>query len=329
MNTTVRGRTFLEPLPWEVAGVAALAIAGVAAYFIFPDDLGLCGRILAMAFLVLSLDLLVGFCGIVTLGQAAPFGVGAYAAGIAATNGITEPFSLVGIGAIAGAGAGFVSGVILLRAGGLPQLVLSIAALELLHEAANKFAAFTGGSDGLSGIAPDPVFGHFAFDLWGRTAYLFGLALLVVTFGVLRIIARSPFGLLCRAIKADAVRVRALGGAVTSVLLEMFVIAGFVAGIGGALAAIATQVVGLDSLGFERSADALVMLVLGGAGNLYGALLGTVLFMLVQNAVSAASPFHWLALVGALLIVVVLVAPGGLTGTLARLQPLPRARSGA
>jgi branched-chain amino acid transport system permease protein len=306
-----------------------VALTGLAAYFAFPDDLGLGGRILAMAFLVLSLDLLVGFCGIVTLGQATLFGAGAYAAGIAATNGVTEPFSLVGIGAIAGAAAGLVSGATLLRAGGLPQLVLSIAVLELLHEAANKFAWLTGGSDGLSGMALDPLLGRFTFDLWGRTAYLFGLALLVATFGVLRIVARSPFGLLCRAIKADPVRVRALGASVIPALLEMFVIAGCVAGIGGALAAITTQVVGLDSLGFERSADALVMLVLGGAGNLYGALVGTVLFMVVQDKVSAASPFHWLALVGALLIAVVLVVPGGLTGTLKRLRPQAKARASA
>jgi branched-chain amino acid transport system permease protein len=316
-------------LAWEIGGLAVLALAGLAAFFIFPDELGLGGRVLAMAFLVLSLDLLVGFCGIVTLGQAAAFGAGAYAAGIAATNGIAEPFSLVGIGALAGAVAGLVSGAILLRARGLPQLVLSIAVLELLHEAANRFAALTGGSDGLSGIALGPLLGRFDFDLWGRTAYLFGLALLVATFGLLRLLARSPFGLLCRAIKADRVRVRALGASVTPALLEMFVIAGCVAGIGGALTAITTQVVGLDSLGFERSADALVMLVLGGAGNLYGALVGTVLFMIVQDAVSAANPFHWLTLVGALLIAVVLVAPGGLTGTLGRLRPPAKARAGA
>src|SRR5208282_5502166 len=115
---------------------------------------------------------------------------------------------------------GLVCGAILLRASGLSQLVLSIAVLELLHEAANRFAGLTGGSDGLSGIALDPLFGRFAFDLWGRTAYLFGLALLVATFGVLRLLARSPFGLLCRAIKADPVRVRALGASATPALLE-------------------------------------------------------------------------------------------------------------
>lgn len=307
-------------------GIALASLAGLIPYAFFPDDLGLYARILATAFLVLSIDLVTGFCGIVTLGQAALFGVGAYAAGIAAVDGLTDPFALVLVGAVAGGLAGLISGAVVLRASGLPQLVLSIAIVQLLHEAANKLTFLTGGSDGLSGIAPAPVLGHFAFDLWSRTAYLFSLGLLIFVFAMLRVIARSPFGLTCRAIKADATRVRTMGVAVTPVLIAMYGISGMVAGVGGALSAITTQVVGLDSLGFERSADALVMLVLGGAGHLYGALLGTLVFMLFQNQVSAVSPFHWLMLVGALLIAVVLVAPRGLAGALARLADRAGAR---
>src|SRR5262249_12592180 len=158
---------------------------------------------------------------------------------------------------------------------GLPQLVLSIAVVQLLHEGANKASSWTGGSDGLSGIAPDPVLGIFAFDLWGRTAYWLSFAVLIVVFALLAIVVRSPFGLLCRGIKADPVRIRAMGAPVYPALLRMYAIAGIVAGMGGALSALASQVVALESLSFDLSASALVMLALGGVGMLYGALLGT------------------------------------------------------
>jgi len=298
----------------DAAGIGSIALTILAGYLVFPDDLALLARILATSLLVVSLDLLVGFCGIITLGQAALFGAGAYAAGIAAVRGLSEPFSLLAIGAAAGGLTGLVSGAIILRAHGLAQLVLSIAFAQLLAETANKASWLTGGSDGLSGIAPAPLFGEFRFDLLGRTGYLFSAAVLIAVLAVLRAIAGSPFGLLCRGIRADPVRVRAMGVSVYPALLKMYGISGIVAGIGGALSAITTQVVGLDSVGFDLSASALVMLVLGGAGSLYGALLGTVTFMLFQHFVSAENPFHWLTLVGVLLIAVVLIAPRGLAG---------------
>jgi branched-chain amino acid transport system permease protein len=156
--------------------------------------------------------------------------------------------------------------------------------------------------------------------LWGQTAYLFGLALLVVVFVVLKFIVASPFGMLCRGIKQDPVRIRAMGSFVFPVLLKMFVISGAVAGTGGALAAISTQVVGLDSVSFELSANTLVMLVLGGLGTLYGALVGTVIFMGFEHIVSSINPFHWMTMVGALLIAVVIAAPGGLSGVLEKIS---------
>src|SRR5690606_36940825 len=138
----------------------------------------------------------------------------------------------------------------------------------------NKFSNWTGGSDGLSGIMPSPLFGLFRFDLWGRTGYWLAVALLIAVFIVLRIVVRSPFGMLCRGIKQDPVRVRALGAPVYFSLVQMYAIAGAVAGLGGALSAISTKVVGLDSLSFNLSAEALVMLVLGGTGKLLGAMVG-------------------------------------------------------
>lgn len=300
----------------DLFGIGLIVVAGLAGYWLFPDNLSFLTRVISVALLVLSLDLITGYCGIASLGQAALYGAGAYAAGIACLNGVTEPFLLILIGATAGAITGLLSGAIMLRAHGLPQLVLSIAIVQLLHEAANKAYSITGGSDGLSGMAPAPLFGLFEFDLWGRAAYLFGLGLLIIVFIALKLLVRSPFGMVCRGLKEDPLRVSALGISAFPVLLRMFVISGAVAGMGGALGAIATQVVGLDSVSFELSANALVMLVLGGLGNLYGALIGTVAFMAVEHVIAAINPFHWMTLVGALLIAIVLFAPRGLSGTL-------------
>jgi branched-chain amino acid transport system permease protein len=235
-------------------------------------------------------------------------------------NGVTEPMTLIAIGGVAGAVAGLLMGTIMLRAHGLAQLVLSIAIVQLFHEAANKASSITGGSDGLAGLMVSPLFGIFVFDLWGKTAYLMGLALLLIVFIALKFVVSSPFGMLCRGIKQDPLRIRAMGAFVFPVLLKMFVISGALAGMGGALAAISTQVVGLDSVSFELSANALVMLVLGGLGTLYGALIGTVIFMGFEHVVSAINPFHWMTMVGALLIAVVLAAPGGLSSLVEKVR---------
>ncbi|MCB5202417.1 branched-chain amino acid ABC transporter permease [Neorhizobium sp. T786] len=313
-------KTRRRTITGSLIGIAAIIIVGVIGYFLFPNNLALLTRIIAIALLVLSIDLVTGYCGVATLGHAALFGAGAYAAGIAAAHyGITDPVLMTLIGALAGALAGLVSGLIILRAHGLPQLVLSIAVIHLFHEAANKASSWTGGSDGLSGIAPDALLGLFEFDLWGRTAYVYGLFLLVVVVILLQVLVRSPFGMLARGVREDPLRISAMGASVKSVLIRMYVISGVVAGIGGALNAISTQVVGLDSLSFTLSAEALVMLVLGGTGSLYGALVGTVTFLWFEDVVSAANPFHWLTMVGALLIAVVLFAPKGLYGTAAHL----------
>lgn len=298
-------------LPPELIGVAVIAALGAAGYLLFPDDLAFLTRLMSITFLVLSLDLVTGYCGVATLGQAALFGIGAYAAGNACIAGLTDPFALLAIGAAGGALAGLLSGALITRFRGLPQLVISIAFSQLVAALSNKLASVTGGSDGLSGIVPAPVLRVFSFDMYSRTAFVFSVVVLAVVFAFLMRFVRSPFGLLCRGIKDDDLRVQMIGAAVYPRLVIMYGVSGAVAGVGGALTAITTGVVGLDSVGFERSAEALVMLVLGGAGNLWGALTGAVLFQVFEHIVSATNPFHWMTLVGLLLILIVVFAPKG------------------
>ncbi|KKC33911.1 branched-chain amino acid ABC transporter permease [Devosia psychrophila] len=313
----------------DLIAVLVLAAVAVVLFFLFPTNLALLTRIVAVMLLVLSLDLVTGFAGVATLGHAALFGAGAYAAGIAAAKfGITDPLLMLAIGAVAGSVAGALSSLVILRGHGLSQLVLSIAVVQLAHEAANKLSAWTGGSDGLSGIAPSALLGMFRFDLFGRTAFIMAVVMLLLVFVILRVVVRSPFGMLCRGIKQDPTRVRAMGAPVYSTLVKMYAIAGAVAGLGGALSAIATKVVGLDSLSFNLSAEALVMLVLGGTGKLFGAMLGALVFVWFEDRISAINPFHWLTVVGVLLVAVVLFAPNGLTGAAEAIwKRLRRARS--
>jgi branched-chain amino acid transport system permease protein len=296
----------------DLTGSAVVAAIGLAAFLVFPSDLALLTRIIALAFLVLSLDLVVGTCGVLTLGHAALWGVAGYAAGFACLAGWRDPVLLVLIGCAAGAVMGLFSGALILRASGLAQLVMSIAVVQVVREIANRFRSVTGGSDGLAGIEPGLIVGLFRFDLVGRAGYLFALTLLVLTLGILQRVVASPFGLACRGLRQDPVRMRALGIEARPVLLRMYVIAGAVAGIGGALSAMTAGVVALDSVSFERSASALVMLVLGGVGTLYGALAGTVVFVVLEHVLAAWSPFHWLAMLGAMLIAIALAVPDGL-----------------
>lgn len=295
-----------------VMPVVVIGLLGALGYLLFPDDLAFLTRLISITLLVLSLDLVVGYCGIASLGHAALYGVSAYAVGNLCVAGGTDPLVLLAAGMVAGGVMGLLSGVIVTRFRGLPQLVLSIAIGQLVGALCNKLSSLTGGSDGLAGISPGKLFGVFGFDMFGRTGYALSLVVLAVVFVVLTRLVASPFGLVCRGIRDDNLRARMIGAAAYPRLIVMYGISGAVAGVGGALTAINTGVVGPDSVSFERSAEALVMLVLGGAGSLWGALFGAIIFQVFEHLVSAANPFHWMTLVGVLLIAIVLFAPGGL-----------------
>lgn len=320
-------RRALPPTLRALGPILLVGLGAGAAYVVFPYDLGFLTRIMIMALLVLSVDLVLGYGGIATLGQAAMYGTGAYAAGLFAVHVSGAPLPGLLVGALAGAAMAFLSGLLVLRARGLTLLMLSIAVAQVLMEVANKARPMTGGTDGLSGITMSPILGVFDFDFIGQTAYWYVLSVLLVVLGLLRAITASPFGLSVRGIHDSPERAAAIGTPVYGRLVLLYTVGGAVAGIAGALAAQVTELVSLEVYGFPLSAEAVIMLILGGAGRLYGALIGTVIFMAVHHIAASVDPFNWLFVIGALVLLVVFFVPEGLLGLPAGLRRLTRGRA--
>ncbi|ASM75222.1 MULTISPECIES: branched-chain amino acid ABC transporter permease [Roseobacteraceae] len=284
----------------------------VVLYFALPFNLAFLTRILIMIVLVLSLDLVLGHAGIATLGQAALYGAGAYAAGLFAIHVWADPLAglLVGIGA--GAILAFVSGLVLMRTQGLTLIMLTIAVASICLEIANKARDVTGGADGLRGIRMEPVLGLFAFDFIGKTGFWYSLAVAALVFLFLAFLTRAPFGLSLRGIHESQDRMAAIGVSVYWRRVTAYTIGGGIAGLAGALAAQITQLVSLESFSFTLSAEALIMLILGGTGRLYGAIIGTMIFMFVHHWAAANDPFNWLFVIGVLVLSVVFFLPKGI-----------------
>lgn len=323
-------RTHLPHLPdgrWCV-GEIAFWLVPVAVFFLLPGYLILGSQVLITGLFALSLDLLLGYAGIVSLGHAAFFGLGAYTAGLLAAHGWGEPVSgLLAAGAVAGL-AGWLASFLVVRGGDLTRLMVTLGIGLMLFEAANKAAFLTGGVDGLSGVTMAPLLGLFEFDLFGKTAYLYSLVVTFLLFVLVRRLVASPFGLSLRGMREGARRMPALGVDVPRRLGAVFAVAAALAGVAGGLLAQTTQFVGMDVLGFPRSAELLVMLVLGGAGRLYGALLGAAVFMVAQDVLAGINPVYWQFWIGLLLVVIVLFARGGLMGALDALRRAMRRKPG-
>ena len=284
----------LEFLPWIVIA---------AAWFVLPDHRPFGAQILIMILFALSLDLILGYAGIVTLGHVAFFGIGAYAAGILAANGWQEPISgLLAAGAIAGA-MGLVTGAVILRTHGLTLLMLTLAVAFMAHEIANKASFITGGADGLQGMAVDPVFGLWRFDLFGRTAYVYCAVVLFLAWLFARRLVHSPFGRSLTGIRENVQRMHAIGSPVRRRLIVVYAISAALAGIAGGLLAQTTKFVGLNAIAFDLSGAVLIMLVLGGVGWLYGAFIGAPVYMIAQDMLAKNDPVYWFFWIGLLLVV--------------------------
>jgi branched-chain amino acid transport system permease protein len=295
----------------------------VAAFFLFPFRLPLMAEIAILGLFALSLDLVLGYAGIVSLGHAAFFGVGAYTAGLLAVHGWGEPVSGLLAGGLAAGLVGFVSAFLVLRGSDLTRLMVTLGIALMLYEAANQAAWLTGGADGLSGVTLWPVLGLFEWDIFGRTAYCYTLAVVFLSFLVVRRVIVAPFGLTLRGIKGNRLRMAAIGAPVNRHLVRAYTIGAIFAGIAGALLAQTTQFVSLDVLAFHRSADVLLVLLIGGSGAIYGGFIGAVAFRLMQEFLSGLTQQYWQFWMGAVLVLLVLFARGGVIGLARKLLAHP------
>jgi branched-chain amino acid transport system permease protein len=311
-----------EPIPW---------LLGLAYFFLFPRYLGFGTDLLITILFALSLDLALGYAGIVTLGHAAFFGAGAYAVGLLAKHGIwNEPITSLALAAAAAAAIGLGSGWVLLRTTGLTLLMLTLCTMGLLEELANMGEKYTGGYDGLDNLPIPPLFGIFEFNpLFPKTQYLYALGVLFVCFIFVRTLAYSPFGQSLTGIRENTLRMHAVGAPVRWRLITCYTISAAVAGIAGALWAQTNAYVNLSALGLDRAATVLIVLVLGGYGRLYGAILGAVAYMALSHFLARLYPTAWQLGLGLLLVLIALFARNGLLGLWDQLRQRLRGKGGA
>src|SRR5439155_17480580 len=274
-----------EYLPWVI---------GIGAFFLLPEYLSLGARVLSYILFALSLDLILGYAGIITLGHSAFFGLGAYTAGVlSAKYGLTDPFLQLLAAAAAAALLGIATGAVILRTKALTLLMLTLAITSIVFAIANKATWRTGGADGLSGVLVVPILGQFKFDLFGKTAFLYCLALVFFGWLIARRLIYSPFGAMLTGIRENPARMHAVGAPVYRRLVGVYTISATMAGVAGALLAQTNQFVGLNVLGFEPSGELLVMLILGGVGRLYGAFIGPVVYLIAQDLLAKQFPEYW------------------------------------
>ena len=275
--------------------------------FVPPGKHLLLNEIAILALFALSLDLILGYAGIISLGHAAFFGLGAYAAGLMCKHVTPDPLAGLVMATLLAALMGLLTSLLVLRGSDLTRLMVTLGVALVLHEIANALSGWTGGADGLQGMVVGPLLGRFDFDLYGRTAYAYSLSILFVLFLVARRIVHSPFGLSLMAIRRNRLRAAALGVPVNRRLVAVYALSAAYAGAAGALLAQTTAYVSLEVLEFGRSADVLLALIIGGAGWLYGGLAGAVIFKVLQDTLSAGAPQFWMFWMGLFLVALALI----------------------
>ena len=290
------------------AGEIAFWVLVLSCGFLFPSRYLIMTDILRLALFTLSLDLILGYAGIVSLGHAAFFGVGAYSAGLLALHGIiTEPVLALIVAGLAAMVLGFFTSFLVIRGVDLTRLMVTLGIALLMEALGERFSNITGGTDGLQGIEMQPILGVFAFDMFGKTGFWYCLIVLFLLFLLARRVVHSPFGLSLRAIKNNPLRASAIGIPVNRRLIAVYTLAAFYAGIAGALFTQTTALASLDVFSFERSADLMLVLVIGGTGYLYGGLIGAVVFKMLQELFQAITPQYWMFWIGLVLVVMVMV----------------------
>ena len=289
--------------PWELV-LWALALASP---FLLSTHALIINEIAIVALFAVSLDLILGYTGIVSLGHAAFFGMGAYAAALFAKLVMPDPLLGLVFGVAVATLLGALCSFTIMRGSDLTRLMVTLGVALILMELANKLDWLTGGADGLQGVVMGPVLGRFAFDLQGQVAAGYSLAVLLLFFIVLRRLVHSPFGATLTAIRDNRLRAMAIGISVNSRLAVIYTVAAGVAGAAGALLAQTSGFASTDLFAFDRSADLLLLLVIGGTGWLYGGVVGAVVFKIMQDLISSITPQYWTFWIGLFLVVLVLV----------------------
>src|SRR5256885_11179115 len=301
------GRQARQHARWHWSEIAFWILALCCA-FLFPSRSLIMTDIMRLAMFTLSLDLILGYAGIVSWGHAAFFGVGAYSAGLLALHGIiTEPVIALVVAGLVAMVLGFLTSFLVIRGVDLTRLMVTLGIALLMEALGERFSNITGGTDGLQGIEMQPILGRFAFDMFGKTGFYYCLIVLILLFLLARRVVHSPFGLSLRAIKNNPLRAAAIGIPVNRRLIAIYTLSAFYAGVAGALFTQTTSLASLDVFAFERSADLMLVLVIGGTGYLYGGLIGAVVFKMLQELFQTVTPQYWLFWIGLVLVVIVLV----------------------
>ena len=288
---------------WEVM-LWALALASP---WMLSSHALIINEIAIVALFALSLDLILGYTGIVSLGHAAFFGMGAYAAALFAKLVMPDPLVGLMVGIATATVLGAICSVTILRGTDLTRLMVTLGVGLILMELANKLDWLTGGADGLQGVVMGPVLGRYEFDLQGQTAAFYSITVLLILFVVARRFVQSPFGATLKAIRDNRLRAMAIGIPVSQRLAVVYTVAAGAAGAAGALLSQTTGFASLDLFEFHRSADLMLLLVIGGTGWLYGGVVGAVVFKLMQDVISSITPQYWTFWIGLFLVVLVLV----------------------
>jgi branched-chain amino acid transport system permease protein len=254
-----------------------------------------------------AVDLILGYAGIVSLGHAAFFGIGAYGAGLFSKHVMPDPLVGLVVAMALSALVGLLTSPMIVRGTDLTRLMVTMGIALVLYELANKFDTLTGGADGLQGIVTGALFGHFEFDLGARVASFYSMAVLFIAFLVLRRVVHSPFGSSLQALRDNRLRLGAIGLSVNGRLAAVYTLSAALAGAAGALLSQTTGFASLDAFDFHRSADVMLALVIGGAGWLWGGLVGALAFKVLHDLLSAVTVQYWTFWIGFLLVVLMLV----------------------
>ena len=304
-NTSLQSQ-LLKPSRWKLHEVALWGLV-FAMPWLFPSHALIVNEVAIVALFALSLDMVLGYAGIVSLGHAAFLGFGAYTAALFAKHVMPDPFVGLMVVMAASMWLGAVFSLTILRGTDLTRLMVTLGLALILLELANKLDWVTGGSDGLQGVVMGPVLGRFEFDLMGQTAATYSLAVLFVLFLAVRYWVHSPLGATVKAIRDNRLRALAIGINANAKIALVYTVAAALAGAAGALMAQTTGFASLDIFALDRSADVMLMLVIGGVGWLYGGLLGAVAFKLMHDVISGITPQYWTFWIGLFLVVLVLV----------------------